>query len=220
MYLNTFFAAPFALVLCACSNVVTPDGGGGAGASGQQTGQGPMVQSGSGTHSGSESTTGSGGGDTSSASTGQDPNLCDDFCSAVGTCYSNCHTACGFYQAAPCQSEGAAYVACLISNLNPNTCQLSQCEGEKAALGTCRTPNPQNCTEGGCAGTGNACSCNGLCAGGEELANCIEQNGIVSCSCYLNGLYFASCFQNAAVPSAGLYNCDLQKSCCGLYFGT
>ena len=187
----------------ACKSSVAVNSGGSGGFSGSH-GSGATMSS------GTKST---------STATGIDPALCDEFCTAVGTCVNNCQGECKTYLQSPCESAGAAIVACLTASYNTMTCQPGDCSAETNAYTQCHSTVPQQCTVNSCGGAASNCTCTSECQAGEERTICDGTNGTAVCTCYLNAIMIAFCQR----PSTDLYSdgvCDPKSGCCSHFFGT
>jgi hypothetical protein len=184
-----------------------------------------VVSSGSGTESVGVGASNSSGGVPTSVAKGPESPLCESFCAVASNCLDSCRHACEEYQIAPCESEGAALVACLTSGYDPMACNATGCDQETQALTQCRSKVPQHCAGGGGGSSDADCDFTAQCPGGDERTICVIQEGTAQCDCYLNYLLVGSC--SAAIPissnpndDAGAKACDLQTSCCAQFFGT
>jgi len=159
---------------------------------------------------------------TTSASTGQDPALCDKFCAANMNCPYDCKECPSMgVLIPPCAQEKAALISCRTVHPDSAACVPSvSCESEAHALDLCQAlqacveDNGNQVTEGCSSGDG-ACYCEGLCANGAPRAECAQEpGGGMVCTCYLN-------HQEAPVGACegtGPNPCDIATGCCAAFF--
>jgi len=207
------------VLLVSCGNTVVSTGGAGTGGASQHTtasgtGTGMIVTSVGTSPSMASGTV------MPTSGTGpnpMDPQLCDKFCAAVGSCFGSCQTVCNSYLIAPCQSQGANLVSCLTGNFDATTCQAKAqvCDDLTQLFIECRKGTPQSC--GGATGPANStyCSETSECTGGQERATCDIQNGMAACTCYLNAMPIAECNYMDMGPDT----CNLSGGCCAEFFG-
>jgi len=165
---------PFCIALAACSTGARGVAGGAGGKSVQTASEtGPASAGGTSIQTGSTTETSSVV--TTSATTATGASLCDQLCTAVSMCpapgMSFC-TDCPQWLDPPCQSPGAAYVNCVIGDINRTTCSVQDCGPAYEAWIDCKLYGSTSSTGGSCKMDGDPCVSAAECCSNQCMGVC------------------------------------------------